>query len=347
MLPAFACSVAAVVPVKIGTLRVSPVGIGTLNLPLDKTADPATAAALASAAEAGVTLVDTAEAYGFGSSERLTRWAMDQSGLRAGNGADGTLALATKFAPLPWRPDAEAVVSACRASAERLGVDQIPLYQIHWPDIIQPLKPFGIERRKDELIWGGLARCYEEGLAANVGVCNYGPETLSRAYEALEKRGVPLVSNQINLSLLYRKDAAATLRRCEELGVKVLAYFPLANGLLAGRYDADNLPSFPKSLSMRKYVVGDGKDYPPSGVTPLVDAMRQVGVAHGKTCAQVALAWCVSKGAVPIPGARDATMARENAGAMGWTLSDEEVSALEAASDAVGFEFSSGGFTLD
>ena len=78
--------------------------------------------------------------------------------------------MATKFAPVPWRPDANSVVDACKASAERLGVDTIPLYQIHFPDIIQPFKAFGLEKRKDELYWEGLAMCYEKGLAANVGV---------------------------------------------------------------------------------------------------------------------------------------------------------------------------------
>ena len=75
------------------------------------------------------------------------------------------------------------------ASASRLGVDQIPLYQIHFPDIIQPLKAFGRENRKDSLYWEGLAECYQSGLAANVGVSNYGPETLLRAQDALSKKG--------------------------------------------------------------------------------------------------------------------------------------------------------------
>jgi len=107
---------------------------------------------------------------GFGVSEKQTRWAAEQAGVSIGCGS-GELAVATKFAPVPWRSDADSVVEACRQSAERLGVSQIPLYQIHFPDIIQPLKAFGVERRKDELYWEGLARCYEQGLVANVGVC--------------------------------------------------------------------------------------------------------------------------------------------------------------------------------
>ena len=113
---------------QLGTLKISEAGLGTLNLPLDKTEDPAAAAALVASIEAGCNFVDTAEAYGFGSSERLTAWAAKQAGVRIGSG-DGDLHVATKFAPLPWRPDAASVVDACRASAERLGVEQIPLYQ--------------------------------------------------------------------------------------------------------------------------------------------------------------------------------------------------------------------------
>lgn len=294
----------------------------------------------------GCNFVDTAEAYGFGSSEKLTKWAADQAGVQIGS-KEGELHVATKFAPVPWRPDAESVVEACRASAERLGVEKIPLYQIHFPDLIQPFKAFGMEKRKDEAYWEGLAKCYELGLADNVGVCNYGPTMVARVHDFLAKRGIPLASNQINYSLMYRKDADATVAKCNELGVPVIAYFPLANGLLAGRYDADNLPKFPKSLTMKKYVVGGVDGYPEGGYTPLLNELRQIASKRGKTVPQVSINWCLSKGAIPIPGARDGEMASANMGAMGWRLDPAEVAALEAASDSVGFEFSSGGFQLE
>ena len=162
---------------------------------------------------------------------------------------------------------------------------------------------------------------------------------------------MPLVSNQINLSLLYRKEVQATLARCKELDVHVLGYFPLANGLLAGRYDENNLPKFPKSLTMKKYVVGGvtsrGVTYPEGGAMPLIKQLREVAAARGVSCSQVALNWVVRQGAIPIPGARDATMASDNAAAMQWELTADEVASLEQASEQVGFEFSSGGFTLE
>ena len=327
--------------VSLGTLEVSSVGFGMLNLPLDKAESPDATDVFRAAVDNGVSLIDTAEAYGFGTSERLAASAASEAGAAASE-----LAIATKFAPVPWRSGPEAVVDACRASAERLGVESIDLYQIHFPDILQPFKPLGFERRKDEEFWEGLARCHELGLAKNVGVCNYGPVMTARVHEALARRGVPLASNQINLSLLFRKQGSlATLERCRELGVRVLAYFPLANGLLAGRYTPEALPPFPKSLTMKKYVAGDAEH--PDGVTPLLAALQRVAARRGKTVPQVAINWCVALGAIPIPGARNLKMARENAGAMGWRLTAEEVAELEAASDAVGFEFSSGGFKLE
>merc|ERR1719487_3252200 len=88
---------------------------------------------------------------------------------------------ATKFTPTPWRRSAQDVVDACRDSCERLGVDSVPLYQIHMPDIIQPGAAFGAADVRDELYWDGLAECYLQGYAQNVGVSNYRPTLMARA----------------------------------------------------------------------------------------------------------------------------------------------------------------------
>ena len=319
--------------VKLGTLSISPMGLGTLNLPLDKETDEDTTAVLKTASAMGVNFLDTAEAYGFGKSETLTRNSLTAAGLDISN--DG-IQVATKFAPVPWRTDAQSVVEACKASAKRLGVDRIPLYQIHFPDIIQPFKAFGRENKKDELYWQGLAECYKSGLVENIGVSNYGPETLLRANEALSKLGVPIASNQINLSLARYRSSEETLRTCDELGIKVLAYFPLANGLLAGKYSSENPPSFPKSLTMKKYY---------EGTAPLLDVLKRIAVEKGKTVAQVSINWVMMKGAIPIPGARNANMAEDNFKSMGWALSSDEVAELEEASARCD-EFSNGGFEL-
>ena len=130
-----ATALALVTPSRtLGSLKISEVGLGTLNLALDKKEnDEDAAAALKEAIAAGCNFVDTAEAYGFGNSERLTAWAAAQAGMKIGCG-EGELHVATKFAPVPWRSGADSVVEACRASAERLGVSQIPLYQARTRD---------------------------------------------------------------------------------------------------------------------------------------------------------------------------------------------------------------------
>ena len=339
----------------VGTLDVSALGMGTLNWPLDKRSDPSAAAALAASLRAGVDLVDTAEAYGFGRSEELVKDCLAKAGAVAGGSADTAagrvVAVASKFAPVPWRRSREDVVAACRASARRLGVASLDLYQIHFPDVLQPLSALGIEEVKNEIYWQGLADCYELGLARNVGVSNYGPKLLARCEAALGARGVPLASNQINYSLLYRKQGAqATVDYCAARGIAVLGYFPLANGLLAGAYGPGRLPAGLKGRSMRKYVEGGltdrGVTYPAGGAEPLLVEMRRVAGARGKTVAQVALNYVVCKGVIPIPGCRNAKMAEDNAGALGWRLDAGEVAALEAAADALGFEFSGGGFGL-
>ena len=192
---------------------------------------------------------DTAERYGshlktalglgWGETEQMTRIMLEKcSNNNENDNNNQKLApvVATKFTPSPWRTTAESVVEACQESRDRLGVDQIDLYQLHMPDIVQPLRIFGKEENKDEKYWDGLAECYHRGLVKNVGVCNYGPTLLLRCQEALAKRNVPLASNQIAFSLIGRHNGAQeTLDKGNELGIKTLAFFPFAMGLLTGK----------------------------------------------------------------------------------------------------------------
>lgn len=325
--------------VTLGTLDIPAVGVGTLNWPLDRSVDAESEGVVRQCLDLGVDFIDTAEAYGLGNCERLTADCVAKVGRPC--------QVATKFAPVPFRRSADDIVKACEASCERLGVASLDLYQIHFPDIIQPLKAFGIEERKDRLYWSGLAECYKRGLAKNVGVSNYGPKLLQECFDYLDLQGVPLVSNQFNYSLLYRKSGAqATVDKCKELGITVLAYFPLGMGLLAGKYDDENRPTGFKGFQMGKYFDG-GQGIPKTGVMPLVRKLREVAERYDKTPAQVSLNWVVCKGAVPIPGARTAAQAADNAGAMGWRLDDADVAALEEVADSLGFEFSGGGFNLE
>lgn len=250
--------------------------------------------------------------------------------------------VATKFTPTPWRMSATDVVKACKASARRLGVEAVDLYQIHHPDIVQPFKKFGIVNTRDSELWEGLADCMEMGLARNVGVCNYGPTLLGRAQDALGRRGFSLATNQINFSLLYRRQGVMpTIQACHESGVGVLAYWPLAMGLLTGASSIAAPGGRAKRL--QQYLDGGG-DIPPGGVQPLMRVVAEIAEAHGRTCSQVALRWIIEKGAVPIPGARTLERFDEYRGALGWRLTADEVSRLEAAAEELSFDFEGAGF---
>ena len=248
-------------------------------------------------------------------------------------------------------------MEACRGSCERLGVESVPLMQIHMPDIIQPFKAFGVESRNEEAHWDGLAEAYHSGLAQNVGVSNYGPTLLARCQEHLAKKGVPLASNQIHFNLLYRRQGSlATVEACNDLGITCLAYYPLAMGLLTGKLTPQKLgaKSDTRSRELLRYLEGGAPNafefpatagtVPAGGIRPLLIALQDVSARVRKTPAQVALNWIVCKGAVPIPGASSVAQVQENAGALGWRLDPEDVAQLDAAADSLPFEFRGSGF---
>ncbi len=261
-----------------------------------------------SALENGVNLVDTAEVYGQGRSERLLG-----EFLRA---TDRPVLVATKYFPYPWRLGGRPLRRALRGSLKRLGLNQVDLYQIHWPS---PLA--GIAA-----LMNAMADAVEDGLVRAVGVSNYDAEQMMAADGMLQRRGLKLASNQVEYSLLNRKiEKNGLLKQAQDLDVRVIAYSPLGMGLLTGKYTPDNPPP---GLRGRRY---SGKL---AAIQPLLERLRVIGQAHeGKTPAQVALNWVICKGALPIPGAKNARQAAMNAGALGWRLTDEEVAALDAASD--------------
>lgn len=303
--------------------------------------------------------VKTALGFGYGETERLTQKLLRTARNEKG-GRPVAPCVASKFTPLPWRTTAESVVEACEQSRENLGVDQIDLYQIHMPDIVKPFRFLGDDKSNDEIYWDGLAECYHRGLVKNVGVCNYGPTLVARCQEALAKRGVPLASNQIAYSLLGRHNGAQeTVDKCNELGVKVLAYYPFAMGLLTGKYSPEttasaalssdlSLRSFEKSdfekKDLERYAKGDGISVPEGGISPLLVTMATIAENRGKTIAQVALNYVISKGAIPIPGCRTISQLQDNLGAMGWRLSETEVAMLELEAEKLGFGFDGAGF---
>jgi len=257
----------------------------------------------------GHNFFDTAEIYGTGRSERL----LGQFAKSAGR----PVVIATKFFPFPWRLSKGRLRAALRHSLERLGIERVDLYQIHFP-----FPPVPIETWME-----ALADAVEAGLVREVGVSNYNPAQLRRAHGALAKRGVKLASNQVRYSLLDRSPERTGLAAlCRELDVRLVAYSPLAQGVLSGKYRPDNLPP---GMRKRRY----GPRYL-ARVQSLLALLHERGEAHdGKTPGQVALNWLIGKGALPIPGVKNARQADENLGAAGWQLTEAELSALDAASD--------------
>jgi pyridoxine 4-dehydrogenase len=309
------------------------------------------------ACQSNAAFFDTAERYGsnlktalglgWGETEKLTRHLLKESPT-CGAGA----VIATKFTPSPWRTTVQSVIDACEDSRRRLGVEQIDLYQLHMPDIVQPFNKLvpRTTKAKDEIYWEGLAECYNRGLVKNVGVCNYGPTLLRRCQDALAARNVPLASNQIAYSLLGRHNGAQeTVDFCNVSGIKVLAFFPFAMGLLTGKYTATGTGESQhaiNSLLTSKKTILEARDLQryADKIEPLLLVMQGIATNRRRTVSQVALNYIICKGAIPIPGARTRQQLEDNLGSMQWRLSDTEIALLEQAADQLGFGFDGAGF---
>ncbi len=289
-------------------LYVSPIGVGTNSWRFNQQAMPGLQSTFDAALNAGVTVFDTAEVYGFGSSERTLGQLLPTANQKP--------VIATKFLPVPWRLGKSSLTAALQGSLSRLRVAQVDLYLIH-----SPASPVAIETWMD-----ALADALQAGLTRAVGVSNYSIEQMRRAHAALSKRGIALACNQVEYNLLQRNaERNGLLSLCRELGVTLVAYHPIASGLLSGKYTPDNPPQDWRRLVYRRSYL--------TRIQPVVDRLRQIGAAHGgKTPSQVAINWIMCKGALPIPGAKNVRQAQDNAGALGWRLTDDEVVALDAAS---------------
>ena len=289
-------------------VRLSPLGVGTNFWGSNRQADPGLQPVLDAALEMGINFFDTAEVYGFCGSERTLGQFLPSAGQK--------VVIATKFFPMPWRLGKSNLDAALRDSLERLHVAQVDLYMIHFP-----IPPVAIETWME-----ALADAVEAGLTQTVGVSNYNPEQMARAHAVLTKRGIPLACNQVEYNLLKRgAERSGLLALCRQLGVTLVAYRPVASGLLAGKYTLDNPPQGWRGRLYNRQLL--------ARVQPLIDLLRHIGSVHGgKTPSQVALNWLICKGALPIPGATKVEHMRENAGALGWRLADDEVAALDRAS---------------
>ncbi|KAL2641535.1 hypothetical protein R1flu_009122 [Riccia fluitans] len=310
--------------VKIGPLKVAPMGFGTwawgnqLLWNYEPSMDAELQQVFDLAVESGVNLFDTADSYGTGrlngrSELLLGEFIRDFKGAQS---KKNRVAIATKFAAYPWRLTPGQIVKACRGSLGRLQLDQLGLGQLHWS--AANYAPF-----QERALWDGLVAVYEEGLVKAVGVSNYGPKQLVRVHNYLEKKGVPLSAVQIQFSLIsYGPDQKEVKAICDDLGITLIAYSPLGLGMLTGKYSPSNVPSGPRGALFKQIL---------PGLERLQSVIKSTAKKRNKTVSQVAINWCICKGAVPIPGVKSLSQAKDNLGAVSWRLSAQEVAALEEA----------------
>ncbi|EAU72874.1 hypothetical protein RS9916_40101 [Synechococcus sp. RS9916] len=272
--------------------------------------DPELAQTLEVAAQGGLSLVDTADSYGTGRFNGRSE-ALLGAILRARDPTlRSRLTVATKLAPFPWRLGRRGFDRAFDASQERLA-GQLQRVQLHWSTA--RYAPW-----QEGPLLDGLADLVERGRVAELGVSNLGPKRLRALHARLAARGVPLRSVQVQLSLLAPDaiQSAGLKSVCAELGIDLLAYSPLALGVLAVAPGAT--PPACTQLRSRLF----------RRLLPASDGLRQcmASIAQERQVsqAQVALNWCRSHGAMPLPGLRRVHQARDAVAALAWMLSDGE-----------------------
>ena len=294
--------------VEVGGVRVSAIGLGTWQFGSREWgygADYDTRVAgtiVRRALELGVNLIDTAEIYGLGRSERIVGEAI--------RGRRDSVFLATKLFPigLPFMTGWRA-----RRSARRLGLDHIDLYQQHWPSPFFP--PRATMPR--------MRRLVEQGLVGHVGVSNH---TLAGWQEAEQALGGPLLSNQVLFSLVHRSPERELVPWAQEKGRIVIAYSPLGQGVLSGKYQQSGPRNFRR---VRRNFSAEAR----ARFEPLIAALREIGARHRATPAQVSLAWLIRKpNVVAIPGASSLAQLEENTAAGDVELSDEDAALLDRLS---------------
>jgi aryl-alcohol dehydrogenase-like predicted oxidoreductase len=248
-------------------------------------------AAYAAALDAGLGFLDTAEVYNAGKSEKSIRSAAARDTRQA--------MLASKFAPYPHRLTPGQLSSALDKTLDRLGVDSIDLYYLHFP-----FSPVGVGTWMKP-----MAKAVKDGKIRAVGISNCNVAQMRKAASVLGRFDIPLAANQVHYSVLNRKpEKNGVLDACREMDVALVAYRPIGGGS-----------------------IGSGSA---RGRADLAGVLEEVAGSHGATSTQVALAWLLKRDehVIPIPGATKPAHVRENAGAMTLRLSEEEFVAIDSAS---------------
>ncbi|KAF2418406.1 aldo-keto reductase [Tothia fuscella] len=260
--------------------------------------------------KAGINFIDTAQAYGNGKSEVITgelarRYPRDQ------------VVVQTKYFVVPSAENilhpVDAPARKLKESLERMKLDFVDIYlvhgHIHLSSIAQVAK--------------GLAACVDQGLTKCVGVANYSEKDMLQMAEELAKFDIPLATNQVEYSPLRRyPETSGLLQACKNHNIVLQSYSSLAQGRLTGKYTKDNEP--PKTHRFSSYAMSE--------VEPVLDVLRSIAEKRGTTIPAVSLNYNMCKGLVPVVGVRNPQQAEENAKALGFRLTDEEVKAIDEVS---------------
>jgi aryl-alcohol dehydrogenase-like predicted oxidoreductase len=258
---------------------------------------------------AGANFFDTAAMYSGGAAER-----------RLGELAQGkSVLIASKFpSGFSFRP--EGFSKELESSLVRLNRDSLELYQHHFP-----ARGISIPKLMDQ-----MADAVESGKIKAVGVSNYSAVQMREAHGSLAKRGIPLASNQVQYSLIHRRpEIDGTLAACRELGITLIAYSPLGMGALTGKYITGVKPR-----GIRRFLPGFSRKAM-EALQPVVELLRVIGEHYARTPSQVALRWLLENPSVlPIAGAKNGKQAAENAGALTFSLTQDEIEMLNQATIA-------------
>ena len=297
---------------RIGSLEVSVIGLGTNNFGFFMEAG-AVQPVVDAAIEAGVTFFDTADSY-LQSEARLgsalgRRRDQVVIGTKFGSPVDGGLGGAA--------PDY--VRAAVERSLGQLGTDRIDLYQLHRPDPETPIAE----------TLGALDDLVREGKVREIGCSNFSADQLREAEAGARRDGARFVTVQNQWSLVHREDESDAVAECERLGIGYLPYYPLANGLLSGKYARDEVA--PAGTRLAHFGPGAGGMLSDSNFD-IVDAASAWAAARGRTVLDLALAWLAAKPVVAsvIAGATTAGQVRANAEAGAWVLTADEVAEVDA-----------------
>jgi aryl-alcohol dehydrogenase-like predicted oxidoreductase len=306
-------------------LMVTPVGLGCWQLGRGKgpnrywpVLDPATIDGIVAASlDGGINWFDTAESYGGGESEKALSRTLQKAGRRPGE-----VVIATKWSPLLRTAGNIGKTISARISC--LAPYPIDLYQVHNPASFSP----------NAAVMKAMAALVKAGKAKSVGVSNFGAGRMRDAQRILRGEGLDLASNQIHYSLLKRKaERNGVLDAARELGISIIAYSPLDQGVLTGRFHED--PARVNSISGPRKYRGYYRKKFLARSRGVIEALREIAGRRDATPAQIALNWLFAfhgETVVVIPGATRVPQAADNAAAMGIVLSKDELDHLDRVS---------------